>query len=148
MLGENAIQYGLADSLVVRLYNHYNNSEELCRHVFNLLVNYRSHEAIMRLPSNLFYSSTVVSKSNSKLHPSTCYPLHFVCTSLDDSTFQNISDIDYNEADVVINEAKKYTNPWPKQWGKREKSSVCIVASNRNQVEYNFMYVHIYVHTV
>lgn len=136
MLGKNAIEYGLASSLVERLYNHYDDitKNQPYPWIFNLLINYRSHEAIMRLSSNLFYNSTVVSKSDAKLHPHTCYPLHFVCTSLDDHTFQNISDVQSDEATIVLNEVKKYTEPWPRQWGKREKSSVCIVASSRNQV--------------
>ena len=96
----------------------------------------------MRLSSNLFYDSVIVSKSNSKLHPHTCYPLHFVCTSLQDGTFQNVNDINCDEADIVLCEVKKYTESWPKQWGKRDKSSVCIVASSRNQV--SSMYVCIY----
>ena len=88
----------------------------------------------MRLSSNLFYNSTVVSKSDSKLHPDTYYPLYFVCTSLDDGTFQNVSDTSCKEVDIILSEVKKYTESWPKQWGKREKSSVGIVASSRNQV--------------
>ena len=131
MLGENAIKHGLAESLVERLHHHYNSNPQWISH---LLINYRSHEAIMRLSSNLFYNSSVVSKSTAVLHPSTCYPLHFVCTSLTYGKFQNVIDIDMSEVDVVIKEVKKYTNPWPAQWGSREKSSVCIVASNRNQV--------------
>ena len=94
----------------------------------------------MRLPSNLFYNSTVVSKSDSKLHPHTCYPLHFVCTSLKDGTFQDVSDVHYDEADVVLNQVKKYTESWPR---KSVKSSVGIVASNRNQVH---IYVRTYIH--
>ena len=136
VLGEEAINYGLADSLVERLYNCYcdNDNNQQCPWVFNLLINYRSHEAIMRLSSNLFYNSTVVSNSDSKLHPYTCYPLHFVCTSLEDGAFVDVSDINCDEANILLNEVKKYTEPWPKQWGKREKSSVGIVASSRNQV--------------
>ena len=134
VLGEKAIRYGLADSLIERIYNHYDKNNQRCPWIFNLLINYRSHEAIMRLSSNLFYNSTVVSKSNSRLHPHTCYPLHFVCTSLEEGTFQDVSDICCDEVDVVLREVKKYTEPWPKQWGKRGKSSVCIVASSKNQV--------------
>ena len=88
----------------------------------------------MRLASNLFYNSTILSKSDSKLHPYTCYPLHFVCTSLKDSAFQNIGDIDHDEADVILHEVQKYTKDWPKQWGKRERSSVGVIAASRNQV--------------
>ena len=88
----------------------------------------------MRLSSNLFYNSTIVSKSDSKLHPHTYYPLHFVCTSLKDGTFQNVSDIQCDEADVTLSEVKKYTDPWPRQWGKRVKSSVGVIASSRSQV--------------
>ena len=136
VLGENAIKYGLSDSLVERLYSCYydNSNKQQCPWVFNLLINYRSHEAIMRLSSNLFYKSTIMSKSDAKLHPSTCYPLHFVCTSLKDGRFQGISDIHDDEADAVLREVKRYTEIWPKQWGKRENSSVCIIAPSRNQV--------------
>jgi len=130
-LGENAIKHGLATSLVERLHHHYNNN----RHwISNLLVNYRSHEAIMRLSSNLFYDSTVVSKSPSRLHPSTCYPLHFVCTSMVNKDFRNVSDINEDEIAAVLEEVKCYTDPWPMQWGKKKRASVCIVASSRNQV--------------
>lgn len=136
MLGQHAIDNGLAISLVKRLYNHYYdiNNKTTCSLICNLLVNYRSHEAIMRLPSNLFYNSSVVSKSDSKLHPLTYYPLHFVCTSLEDGAFRNVSDVNCDEADIILNEVKKYTESWPKQWEMREKGSVCIFASSRNQV--------------
>ena len=142
VLGQHAIEYGLAVSLVKRLYNHYYDiNNKTCSLISNLLINYRSHEAIMRLPSNLFYNSSVVSKSDSKLHPHTYYPLHFVCTSLEDGEFQNVSDVNCDEADIILNEVKKYTESWPRQWEKREKGSVCIFASSRNQVcGINFVY--------
>ena len=143
VLSEEAIRNGLADSLVERLYSCYHdNSNQQCPWIFNILSNYRNHAAIMRLPSNLFYNSTIVSKSDSKLHPHTCYPLHFVCTSLKDGTFQDISDVHYDEADVVLNQVKKYTESWPKQWGKSVKSCVGVVASSRNQVCTQLLYVH------
>ena len=129
-MGINAIKHGLAESLLERLYHYYNDSQWIS----HLLINYRSHEAIMRVSSNLFYNSTVISESTAILHPSTCYPLIFVCTSLNYGKFQNVIDIDMCEVDVVLKEVKKYTHPWPAQWGSQEKSSVCIVASNRNQV--------------
>ena len=136
MLGKEPIKYGLAVSLVERLYGCYNdnNNNQQCSWIFNLLINYRSHEAIMRLSSNLFYNSTILSKSDSKLHPYTCYPLHFVCTSLKDGSLQNVCDIQCDEADVLLHEVQKYTKSWPKQWGKREKSSVGVIAASRNQV--------------
>lgn len=144
MLGEEAIKNGLAKSLVERLHSCYDGSDNW---VSELLINYRSHEAIMRLSSQLFYGSTIVSKSDSKLHSSTFYPLHFVCTSLENDKFQNISDINPDEADVVLSEVQKYTDPWPKQWGKRVKSSVGVVASSRNQVhDYINMFVHTYTY--
>ena len=136
VLGENAIKYGLAESLIERLYSCYYDigNNQWCPWVSKLLINYRSHEAIMRLSSNLFYNNTVVSKSDSKLHPSTCYPLHFVCTSLEIGRFQDVSGIQDDEADAVLREVQKYTEVWPRRWGKRERSSVCVVASSRNQV--------------
>jgi len=131
VLGENAIKHGLATSLVERLNHHYNGNRQW---ISNLLINYRSHEAIMRLSSNLFYNSTVESKSASRLHPSTCYPLHFVCASVANQAFKNVSDINEDEITAVLEEVKYYTDPWPMQWGRKERASVCIVASSRNQV--------------
>lgn len=100
----------------------------------------------MRLSSNLFYNSTIVSKSDTKLHPDTCYPLHFICTSLKDDKFQNVSDVDCDEADIILREVKRYTDSWPKQWEKRGKASVCIFAPSRNQVHTIniIMYMHMY----
>jgi len=133
VLGDKANRYGLAESLVERLYNLYCHYHVDPQWVSNLLINYRSHEAIMHLSSNLFYDSTVVSKSDSRLHPHTYYPLYFVCTSLKNSSFFNICDVHPDEAEVLLREVRKYTQPWPSQWGAR-KRSVCIVASSRSQV--------------
>ena len=118
-------------SLVERLHQHYNND---CQWISNLLINYQNHEAIMQLSSNLFYDSTVVSKSSSRLHPLTYYPLHFVCTSLVNKAFHNVSDVNEDEIAAVIEEVKCYTDPWPMQWGKKQRASVCIVASSGSQV--------------
>ena len=103
MLGENATNHGLSQSLVERLYHHYNNDPQWISH---LLINYRSHESTMRLSSNLFYNSSVVSKSTAILHPSTCYPLHFVCTSLAYEKFDNVRDVDMSEVDLVLKEVR------------------------------------------
>ena len=48
-----------------------------------LLTNYRCHETILRLPSNLFFNSTLQVRTSSQLHPKTSSALEFVFTSMD-----------------------------------------------------------------
>ena len=49
---------GLSDSLLVRLHNLYS-SLGAAPHQSKLLINYRCHPAIVRLPSRLFYDCNI-----------------------------------------------------------------------------------------
>ena len=65
-----------------------------------LLANYHCHESILRLPSSLFFKSTLQVRANSELHPNTSSALHFVCTSMNKSAV--VSTNDYNEQEVRL----------------------------------------------
>ena len=65
-----------------------------------LLTNYRCHDTILRLPSALFFESTLQARSTAKLHPSCTSALEFVCTSLDQSKLHNCPD--FNDMEAVI----------------------------------------------
>ena len=66
-----------------------------------LLTNYRCHDSIMRLPSNLFFESTLqVRAKDSKLHPKTSSALEFFCTSMDSSVV--VSRDDFNEEEAIF----------------------------------------------
>ena len=67
-----------------------------------LLTNYRCHGSILRLPSNLFFKSTLQVRANSKLHPKTSSALIFVCTSMDSSGFASTKDSNENELAVAL----------------------------------------------
>ena len=74
----------------------------MCTYLFPalLLTNYRCHDSILRLPSNLFFESTLKVRTDSKLHPKTSSALEFVCTSMDNSVV--ISTKDYSEEEATI----------------------------------------------
>ena len=65
-----------------------------------LLTNYRCHDSILRLPSNLFFESTLQVRTHNKLHPKTSSALKFVCTSLDSSVV--VSAVDYSEEEATL----------------------------------------------
>ena len=69
-----------------------------CRYVGLLLTNYRCHDSILRLPSNLFFKSTLQVRTNSRLHPKTVSALEFVCTSVNSTI--TISSQDYSEIEA------------------------------------------------
>ena len=59
MLGKVPRENGLADSLLVRLHNLYSKLPGAAAHQAKLLINYRCHPAIVRLPSRLFYDCRI-----------------------------------------------------------------------------------------
>ena len=96
----------------------------------------------MRLPSSLFYNSTLLSHVPADTaHPDAPYPLVFVCSSLD-TDFKDIhNDVDKKEAEIVLKQVRKFTDNWPeKQWGEKWLEDVCIVAPSPNQVRYLFIW--------
>ena len=67
-----------------------------------LLTNYRCHDTILRLPSTLFFESTLQARSTAELHPSSTSALEFVCTSLDQTRLCNCPDFDDTEAVILL----------------------------------------------
>ena len=122
-----------------------------------LLTNYRCHDSILRLPSNLFFNSTLQVRTNSELHPKTSSALHFVCTSLK-SMIVSTEDCSMEEARItleqvycillkyilihksILRQVQCYVDPWPEaQWGDRDLSSICVMASSTSQVMCNYL---------
>ena len=80
----------------------FNITNTLCIHVAILLTNYRCHDTILRLPSTLFFESTLQARSTAELHPSCTSALEFVCTSLDQNRLYNCPDFDDMEAVILL----------------------------------------------
>ena len=142
VLGEEAQEGKLGTSLLERLHTHYYSKGEVAKcHWATLLTNYRNHNLILTLPSHLFYGGTIESQAKRKLHPGTHFPLLFVCSSVDENA-QGTEDDKYpQEAEVVLQQVKRYTIPWPeKEWGPRDVNEICIMTTARNQVS-TFLFV-------
>ncbi|XP_065917898.1 3'-5' exoribonuclease HELZ2-like isoform X3 [Dysidea avara] len=121
-------------SLLQRLHDHSTSSGPKNSYTALLLTNYRCHGSILRLPSYLFYNSTLHTKSDVSLHPKTSSALAFVCTSVDSTITTSKEDFSQEEARTILEQVRNYINPWPVEWDERFLSTVCVVASSRNQV--------------
>ena len=124
-------------SLLERLHGLYNSRERNASHLCaTLLTNHRCHPALLALPSYLFYESALInsdSQDQPKLHPSTSFPLHFICSSLH-TKLEVDDDTNPYEADLLLAEAAKYVKKWPSDWDDRYSQPVCIMATTANQV--------------
>ena len=112
VLGDEARDCGLKVSLLERLHDIYSkerNASHLCA---TLLTNHRCHPALLALPSYLFYESALInsdSQDQPKLHPSTSFPLHFICSSLH-TNLEVKNDTNPYEADLLLADSlRKYS---------------------------------------
>ena len=139
VLGEKARENGLKCSLLERLYTIYSNEELLeasQTHCATLLTNFRSHHALLSLPSYLFYSSALmtVAEATTQLHLDAGYPLHFICSSLDQEVLE-VGSSNKAETYLILNEVLKFVRSWPeKAWGETNLNDICIIATTANQV--------------
>ena len=140
VLGEKPRKFGLSLSLLERLHHTYNSSDHLKdaanSHSATLLTNYRCHRALLSLPSYLFYDSVLLTKaeSNAQLHPKAEFPLHFICSSLESISCE-VQDNSYeSEAEILLEEVVNYVSEWPREWGEKDLTSVCIMTATADQV--------------
>ena len=136
VLGNEAQMYGLKVSLLERLHKQYKGTPLAKTHCATLLNNYRCHRILLSLPSYLFYNSALVTKANVQLHPKDNFPLHFICSDLDDSTTEVVNSNNCKELRLLLNKAEEYTSKsnWPDEWGPRDLSTICIMTATPNQV--------------
>ena len=75
-----------------------------------------------------------VAEATTQLHPDAGYPLHFICSSLDQEVLEVSESSNRREVELIFKEVRKFVNNWPKEWGKRNLSDICIMATTANQV--------------
>ena len=137
VLGEKAREYGLKLSLLERLHRQYSKFEASKLHCITLSTNFRCHHALLSLPSYLFYGSTLLTaaEATTQLHPDAGYPIHFICSSIDNNILQIKDSINETEANFVLSEVRKYVEDWPEvEWGPKNLEDICVVAATANQV--------------
>ena len=115
ILSERARKYGLGESLLERLYSHYEatNSVSMTKaHTSSLLTNYRCHPSILMLASSLFYECTLLSQNKREVHPKAPYPLAFLCTSMKQDEFSYYSPENEEEAKLLITKMIEFIQTW------------------------------------
>ena len=140
MLGSDPQQYGLNQSLHERLHTLYDCQQPstIENHRASLIINYRCHRSLLALPSYLFYNSALITNNIAEkqalLHPDTTFSLQFICSSLDKDIVEVTESTNEEEADLLLNAAAEYVKNWPLEWGKKDLSKVCLMATTANQV--------------
>jgi superfamily I DNA and/or RNA helicase/exoribonuclease R len=131
---------GLGVSLLKRLHSLYCEIEKesgVAKNPYNqmfranLLSNYRCDPGILRLPSNLFYESSLLPQVTYEGHPDFSYPLAFVCTSMDIS-----SDVDEEmEVKTMVQMLMTIIDHWPLQWKNYgDSNAICLIARSYRQI--------------
>ena len=137
VLGEEPQQYGLAVSVLERLYDLYQKvggaAKPYCAH---LSTNFRCHLKILNLARQIAYKMPLQCKvPDHSAHPKAKFPLQFMCSSLDVAVQATDSSVNRAEAKVVLEEASRFFMDWPAHnWGKRDLSQICFLSPCRGQV--------------
>ena len=97
------------------------------------------NRSLLALPSYLFYNSALITNNIAEkqalLHPDTTFSLQFICcSSLDKDIVEVTESTNEEEADLLLNAAAEYVKNWPLEWGKKDLSKVCLMATTANQV--------------
>ncbi|MPC09692.1 putative helicase with zinc finger domain [Portunus trituberculatus] len=123
---------GLGTSLLERLYDLYP-ADSPCK--IMLVENYRSHSAIIKYTSDLFYEGRLVASGKQMAHPK-FYPLTFFTARGED--FQDPSSTAFhNNSEVyeVCEQVGEIINYWPKsEWGPVGENSIGVVTPYADQM--------------
>ena len=96
-------------------------------------MHYSNPSGILRLPSNLFYESSLLPQVSYEQHPDVNCPLHFVCTSMDQNGHQETM----KEVLAVLETAQSLANHWPVEWNEYgEENAMCLMARSYQQVSH------------
>ena len=143
MLGDIALNNGLATSLLERLHIKY--KEEMSKGdnlpLITMATNFRCHPDILKLTGSLFYRIPLRLPDGKQLlwtqpytSDSACF--RFVCSDVDESV-QEVTETTNNlEAEVILKELmmiSDYRN-WPREWGECDLKKASIMSQSRRQV--------------
>jgi serine/threonine protein kinase len=137
VLGEEPQKYGLAVSLLERLYDLYQELGEVAKpYTAHLSTNFRCHSEIVNLARQVAYKSPLkCDVPDHSAHPHALFPLGFVCTSLDCSVTETNDSIDEVEVKAALKEASRFFMHWPDPiWGPRDLRQICFLSPCRGQV--------------
>ncbi|XP_063608279.1 probable helicase with zinc finger domain isoform X2 [Penaeus indicus] len=123
---------GLGMSLLERLYDLYP-ADSPCK--IMLVENYRSHSAIIKYTSDLFYEGRLVASGKQTAHPK-FHPLTFFTARGEDFQDPN-STAFYNNSEVyeVCEQVGEIISHWPKkEWGPLGENSIGVVTPYADQM--------------
>ena len=136
VLGEKPQKYGLAVSLLERLYDLYQKQGPDAQPYYaRLQTNFRSHRQIVNLAEQIAYKMPMDYRSDTTVHPEAKFPLLFICSSLDRELKEVKSNINLKEAEIALRQASHFLKTWPvSKWGEKDASQMCFLSPHRGQV--------------
>ena len=149
VLGEEARDNGLNQSLLERLQNLYKKTPHMSSHCCaSLLTNYRCHKEIVHFSSNLFYEESLQCQVPDWVtHPVAPFPLLFVCSSVDENVQLINDNKNEHEARIVLEQVAKFVRNWPVEWDEKDLNKMCIVTNTRSQVSvFTKQIIHTIIH--
>ena len=142
VLGEEPQRYGLSISLLERLYDHYQELEDVAKpYCAHLTTNFRCLPAIVNLARQVAYKTPLTCNvAEQSTHPDAPFPLRFVCTSLNHNVKETKDSLCKVEVAAALEEASRFFMKWPDDiWGRRDLKQVCFLSPCRGQVCVNVM---------
>ena len=99
-----------------------------------LTTSHRCAIEIVKLCDKLFYRASL--KPSLLSHPDAPFPLHFVCSDIENKLHPQETGVSYHgEAAVVVEQVQKWTAQWPLNiWGKKDFEEVVIASQTYSQV--------------
>ena len=136
VLGKQAQEHGLAVSLMERLHRLYTETikGEALQYHRALTTSHRCAREILKLSEKLFYRTELTPSLLS--HPDAPFPLHFVCSGIENKLKPLETDTYYpKEAAVVVEQIRKWSAAWSKNvWGKKDFTEIAVASPTRSQV--------------
>jgi len=134
VLGSEARENGLAESLIERLQQTYEKFDNVAGSLHcQLLQNHRCCEQIVDFCKTQFYTNQELCTSIKESD----YPFHFVCSRMElTMDLSNHGRIYRKEAEIMVTELQNVYKRWNKStWGqKKDCSHIAIAGSTRAQV--------------
>lgn len=141
VLGKQAQEHGLSVSLMERLHHLYMEKikGEALQYHRELTTSHRCAREILKLSEKLFYRTPL--KPSLLSHPDAPFPLHFVCSDIENKLKPLETGTSYqNEAAVVVEQVRKWSASWSKNvWGKKDFTEIAVASPTRAQVHPDIM---------
>lgn len=127
-------------SLLERLITSYDNIGDAAKAYLICLseAGYRCHPDIVHFCRELFYEPTTTLQFAPSTSEAADFPLHFVCSSIQQEVYTDDLNGREKVARVVVEQVFSINDRWSvKEWGPKDLTQACVLSCNKKEVGYN-----------